>query len=420
MNYCFTFLTSTIVVFFLAFPANAQTLLERAKIEYENNNYELAINYLREETARHPSDGTAHFYLGKYLFEYCNAEAPISGCGQETSDEILEHLRKAAKLLNDNDLAIYLIGLEHGRRAIEHIRSFDTEGAIDELSKAESVGAFPEWLIEYAQNSLNSCERNGILFVTEEYEIFPLLFLQLVRQYRADVSIIPLPLLNTSWFNIMLKSGIGNVFTPVKTDLMIEDFMNLHLYPFTGQTISVEIPDKKRLAFKREELTLNLELNPDIVTDKGKFISPAMVMMAEIIRANAFERAVYFSVNIPPEIYFNRMTNRLQHCGIVYELLPFTVGTDIPDVNEEQTSAVLLDRDHYINIPSVQYMKLDGITNILHNYRAVLFKLCKHYWEKNNLDKARMVLLQMEEFIPEYYLPMPEDLRREMNQLIIK
>ena len=72
-----------------------------------------------------------------------------------------------------------------------------------------------------SKNYLNSCEPNGILFTNGDNDTYPLLYLQEKLNYRKDVVVINLSLLNTSAYFYYLMNWKKQL--PLKSGFSQED-----------------------------------------------------------------------------------------------------------------------------------------------------------------------------------------------------
>jgi len=184
---------------------HAQDLKAQAAKAIDSEDYAKAIGLLEQVVRHNPTDADAWYQLGHSLHWLCYDSTPLSGYNRAVSERILECMHKALTLDPHLRNCYSVIGSEYGARAEVALQTGDWANFIQELKNANEIGAFPEWLLEYARNLLNSCGLGAILFTGGDAEVFPIWYCQFIDSVRTDVTLVPVPLLDRTWFILLMK-----------------------------------------------------------------------------------------------------------------------------------------------------------------------------------------------------------------------
>jgi hypothetical protein len=161
---------------------------------------------------------------------------------------------------------------------------------------------------DYAYNLLMSCDENAILFTNGDNDTFPLWALQEAFNFRKDVRIVNLSLLNTDWYIYQLKH-----YEP-KVPMTISDtgitMLNHSYNQFNKPTphhldaanILVYIPSGRQLPL----------------------IQIQHQMVLHIVDANRWERPVYFANTVSDDAFVG-LDPYLSMQGFVYRIEPDSV-----------------------------------------------------------------------------------------------
>jgi len=399
-------------------PAQEVNLKQKAIGEFENGDYSKAISLLKQVASENPNDAEIYYYLGYYTHYLCYDSRPLTGYSEKKSDEILKYLHKARELNPKYGNAYYFIGAEYGARSRNAMQKRDIKKIRKELRSGREQEGYPDWLIEYARNMLRACEPNAILFAGGDAEVNPISYLQLIEDYRRDVTVIPIALLNRPPFAMILKDGLKDAIVSAPISWSKEQILDMH--PYKWKTNKIEIPIRKsqlkRSNFPQQHNVMEWELEPDLSSDSRTFLSPGRALLADIIETNRWKRPIYFSLGCSKSRMAG-LDKYMQLCGLVYRLLPVETEEYDLSLNPQKIEAVLLEPEHYRYFADVKKHNMPRASRILNNYHAALLQLAYHYAETGNKDKAKEILDDMDAYMPETVFPIHPGFKKGIENL---
>jgi pimeloyl-ACP methyl ester carboxylesterase/tetratricopeptide (TPR) repeat protein len=213
-------------------------------------------------------------------------------------------------------------------------------------------------LLEFGRNLLQSVERDAILFTNGDNDTYPLWYLQQRENFRRDVAICNLSLLNTAFFARYLKGEPHHVPIPL-SDAGIDSLKALK--------------------------------EPD------SFITISEQLVDMIIR-EAGSRPLYFAVTVySPSV---RSPNRLE--GLVYRVVSEGEGSDIDVEKCRVNLAENYNYDSVLDKNGCIAENLDpDIRQIVNNYGYLHFMLANEALEHSNRKDALQELKEAERFLPQ-------------------
>ena len=391
-----------------------ETLLGKAQDEFQKANYTTAIDYLKRALVESPENAEIYYHLGYFLHYLCYDSTPLTGYGRETSDEILKYLNKAAELDPKHGNAFYFTGVEYGVRARHAMWKGDREEVIAEWQMGMSSGGYPDWLIEYGRNILNSCENDAILVVNGDAEINSVEYLQCVERYRTDISAIPLALLDRPWFVTLLKNGLDGCLKPISVGWSQDQIQSMHPYKWKPNTIRIPVSGELTGLSEDEPMFVDWLVSPNLGRGSElKFLSAGQAALVQIIRTNQWRRPIHFSLCCPESAWAGLESN-VQISGFVRCILPYKPEEAI---DCDKTEALLLDASNFSQIHTLMVSDMPRVSYLLQNYRSIYLRLAYSYFQKGETETAKAILAAMNSYITEDVLPMPEHMENGFEVL---
>lgn len=302
---------------------------------------------------------------------------------------------------------------------------------------------------DYAKNYLDSCEPNAILFTNGDNDTFPLWYVQEVEEYRTDVRVINLSLLNTDWYinqmrrkaydsepvpmnlpEVKIRQGT-NDYLPVyerkeiKGHIDIDDLIDFiksdnaqtKIRVTSGDRIDY-IPTKKlKIKVDREKVlangTVSQEEADQIVDElkweiKKNYVLKNDLTIIDILAANDWERPVYFASTTGLDAYIG-LEDYFRAEGMTYRLVPVKkVGRQDGNpgyVNSEILYDRMMNDFHWGGVDTNDVYMDETNRRMTMSLRITFSRLAEQLIQEDKLDKAKKVLDKAFEVMPERNVP---------------
>ncbi|NLO69871.1 MAG: tetratricopeptide repeat protein [Porphyromonadaceae bacterium] len=389
MNKLFSLLIAMIISM-TVFSQNL-SLKEQALEQFKAEHYNDAINLLEQALKQSPDDAEIYFHLG--CFNHYNAydSRPLKGYDFVFTERIFEYLDKAIELNPNYGDAKYFYSAECGSLAMNEMQNYDAEKVKYYYELAFKKGTFPKWLIEYGRNMLSGCGENAILFTGGDADFNICSYLQICKNFRTDVTVIPIGLTDRPWYVSLLKKGLENTVRRINIDLTEEQIMDIRPFKWRETNIFIDISPADRLKFDlAEDYKMKWAVVPDLQSyrmhskiegeepTRRTLLSPQRAILLQIVEDNFSERPIYFSIGADPsflgglEVYF-------QNCGLVNRLTPITTADTQYQIDVAKLEKLFKAKNltNYKNVKENNFPRISG--TVVYGYPSILLKLANYY-----------------------------------------
>lgn len=303
---------------------------------------------------------------------------------------------------------------------------------------------------DFAKNYLDSCEPNAILFTNGDNDTFPLWYVQEVEEYRTDVRVINLSLLNTDWYvnQMRLKAYDSDPIPLTLPEKKIRQGTNDYLPVYERKQIKGHIDVDDLMDFiRREDANTKLPINNGadridyvptknlkITVDKQKVLANGTVpaekadqivdeitwkikknyvlkndlTILDILAANDWERPIYFASTTGLDSYIG-LENYFRAEGMAYRLVPIKKsgrGDGNPGyVNTDILYKRLMEDFHWGGMDKNSIYMDETNRRMTMSLRITFSRLADALIAENDMERAKEVLDRAMEVMPEENVP---------------
>lgn len=298
-----------------------------------------------------------------------------------------------------------------------------------------------------ANNYLNSCAPNAILFTNGDNDTFPLWYAQEVEGIRTDIRVVNLSLLNTEWYIEQMKRKAYDS-DPVPFSLSWSEYnegKRNYTYFLENENIkgAVELKDlfdiiktdPKRLTmqtrvgpidfFPTKKFKITVDSTQIIKTgtvspeDAGLMvkeiswsinrsgITKNYLMVLDLLATNNWERPVYFATTTGSNAYIG-LQEYFQQEGMAYRFVPIRTAGKGGQEGRINTTAMfdnMVNKFRFGNMNNPKVYLDETNMRMTLNLRNNFYRLADALLEEGKKDSARIVLDLCIKMIPDESVP---------------
>jgi tetratricopeptide (TPR) repeat protein len=356
---------------------------------FENENYPRAISFLHQALEQNPTDKELYYYLGYFYHYNAYDSRPLAGYKLDYSDTVFYYLEKALELDPAYGDATYFYVAECGAQAFYALQSKDYNRVKQLYQKAAAVGGFPEWALEYGRLLFSQVAPEGILFTHGDFMLNVCWYLQLCENYRTDVSVIPLVMLNRPFFVLELMHG--SLFRAVPFNASELQVMNMHPAKWDTLSLSIPVPDSLRAVYGLPDgYEMTWELAPDL-QGKRSYLSTERTLLLDIIEANQWKRPVYWAKGMD-DYYLGGLEAYACDKGLVSELVPFKTQETSYAFDPKSLVSIWEEKPPLFYRSVLEKNQPRVSSMVLYTYASGLVALAAYYKETGESAKSEQVI----------------------------
>lgn len=363
--------------------------------ELKQFDYYPIVTLLEKAVQLNPKSAEARYFLG-YAYSRLNLK---DGRGMTTMNLDLlykssEQFEKVIQLDPKYSGEIIVLdpysklSAEWGSMALSYWYNNKMDSALWAFKTGKKRGGFSNFILQLNKKVLDACSKNAILIASGDNSSFPLWYLQLVENYRTDVSIIDINLLNSPWYPAFLVQNKSVAFDLPNNVLDTTEYTKWKNKMITIQDFSWEVKPSyyDHYLLRGDRIFLSL------------------------LKENKFRRNLYFTTGFPEESRLN--LKGFLSSYIVVDKLSIPKEESIGFEAYKQLISNYLILSRHLNLNSPDEMRL------FDHLRYDLIDRVNDYLSRDEKEKAKALMQLLDKFAGEDKYPYSdESAKKYVNSL---